>query len=70
MTKTGDGEVRLSRPCPKGRNDTMSTRLTDAVFFGEHLDTTRPGLTEIPALAAKGDYKASADPRGFKSLLL
>ncbi len=36
----------------------MSTRLTDAVFFGEHLDTTRPGLTEIPALAAKGDYKA------------
>ena len=36
----------------------MCTRLTDAVFFGEHLDTTRPGLTEIPALAAKGDYKA------------
>jgi len=50
--------VRLSRPCPRGRNDTTSTRLTDAVFFGEHLDTTRPGLTEIPALAAKGDYKA------------
>ena len=36
----------------------MSTRLTDAVFFHEHLDTTRPGLEEIPALAAKGDYAA------------
>ena len=36
----------------------MGTKLTDAKFFGELLDTTRPGLEEIPALAAKEDYAA------------
>ena len=36
----------------------MGTKLTDARFFGELLDTTRPGLEGIPALAAKEDYAA------------
>ncbi len=36
----------------------MGTKLTDAKFFGELLDTTRPGLENIPALAAKEDYAA------------
>ncbi|MBR4889340.1 MAG: hypothetical protein IKU17_09370, partial [Clostridia bacterium] len=39
-------------------NTTTGPLLTDAKFFGELLDSTQPGLEEIPAAAAKGDYAA------------
>ena len=31
-------------------------RLTDRDFFGSAVDTTRPGLTEIPNAVARGDF--------------
>lgn len=34
-------------------------RLTDAEFFSEHIDTTRPGLEDIPAAVAAGDFAAA-----------
>jgi len=34
-------------------------RLTDAEFFGQCLDTSRPGLEGIPAAVAQGDYAAA-----------
>lgn len=38
-------------------NTTIGPRMTDERLFGELLDCTVPGLTEIPAAAAIGDYK-------------
>lgn len=39
--------------------ETTRPRLTDAEFFSEHIDTTRPGLEAIPAAAATGDFAAA-----------
>ncbi|GAB4558884.1 MAG: alginate lyase family protein [Anaerolineae bacterium] len=35
---------------------TTGPRLTDERFFGELVDTSRPGLEEIPAAVARGDF--------------
>lgn len=40
-------------PTPSG------PRLSDAQFFGECLDTSRPGLAAIPAAVAAGDFAAA-----------
>ncbi|MCC9075634.1 heparinase II/III family protein [Litorilinea aerophila] len=34
-------------------------RLSDQEFFSQHVDTSRPGLAEIPALVARGDLAAA-----------
>jgi len=39
--------------------ETTRPRTTDAEFFGEQIDTTRPGLEGIPAAIAAGDYAAA-----------
>jgi hypothetical protein len=37
----------------------VGPRLSDADFFGQALDTSRPGLEEIPAAVARGDFGAA-----------
>ena len=37
----------------------VGPRLTDEEFFTEHIDTTRPGLADLPAAVAAGDYAAA-----------